>query len=106
MSTIPSAIIVLLILAAFCGGFLAGHGIGKHLCLVCGRPLPRVCADGRCGGTPGLSASSQTHGIYSTAVGDDAAVIMCECGWTVEMDTLAQARAEHTVHVAQVGGAR
>jgi len=112
--------VILLVIAAFCGGFLLGHGTGIPRCVICAKPLPRVCPGGQCGGTPGRSETEQliwgsggsnphvhvrTHGIYSTAVGDGAAVIMCECGWTVEMDTLAQARSEHTVHVAQIGGA-
>lgn len=44
------------------------------------------------------------HGIYSTAVGDGSAVIMCACTWTVEKDSLPEARDEHRRHVR--GGLR
>lgn len=40
------------------------------------------------------------HGIYSTAVGEGATVVMCECGWTAERATLADARLAHRAHVA------
>lgn len=53
MITLPIAVGVLLILAAMSGGWLLGHGAGKFRCIICYRPLPKVCPDGRCGGTPG-----------------------------------------------------
>lgn len=39
------------------------------------------------------------HGIYTTAVGDGAAVIMCDCGWTIEAASLDAARVGHRNHV-------
>lgn len=44
---------VLVALAAGAAGYLIAAVRDRHCCVICYRPLPRVCADGRCGGTPG-----------------------------------------------------
>lgn len=53
----------------------------------------------------GMSAT-QAHGVYSTFAGGGQATVYCECDWMVDMDTLAEARAEHAKHAAQEAGAR
>lgn len=41
-------------LSAFSVGYLTSAVRDRHACLICHAPLPRVHADARCGGTPGL----------------------------------------------------
>jgi lipopolysaccharide export system protein LptC len=50
---IPWAVLVLLVVAVLAAGWLLGHNTDRHNCVICYKPLPRVCSDGHCGGTPG-----------------------------------------------------
>lgn len=49
MITLPVAALILLILSGLAGGYLLGHGPSQHRCVICYKPLSRVCTDGRCG---------------------------------------------------------
>jgi len=66
MITLPIAAVVLLVLAGLSGGWLLGHGQGKHRCVVCYGPLPRVCAGGECGARPGHTLEEQMNWWYGT----------------------------------------
>lgn len=79
------AVCALLILVALAGGYLLGHGTGTPRCIICGKPLARVCAGGRCGGRPGRLAIN--HGVPVPAEDDpDGPEVVS--GWTNDDETI------------------
>jgi len=61
---IPWWALALIAVAAFAGGYLMAVGTSTPRCVVCAKQLPRVCPDGRCGGT--LGSPSLPDGIPRT----------------------------------------